>query len=54
MCGFANVGSLGILIGGLSRIAPERAAEIVELGPRSILAGVLATLMTGAMVGVLV
>jgi CNT family concentrative nucleoside transporter len=54
MCGFANVGSLGILIGGLSRIAPERAAEIVELGPRSILAGVLATMMTGAIVGVLV
>lgn len=53
MCGFANVGSLGILIGGLSRIAPERAREIVELGPRSILAGVLTTLMTGAMVGVL-
>ena len=53
MCGFANVGSLGILIGGLSRIAPERAGEIVELGPRSILAGVLATMMTGAMVGVL-
>lgn len=54
MCGFANVGSLGILIGGLSRIAPERAAEIVELGPRSILAGVLATMMTGAIVGVLI
>ena len=54
MCGFANVGSLGILIGGLSRIAPERAGEIVELGPRSILAGVLATMMTGAMVGVLI
>ena len=54
MCGFANIGSLGILIGGLSRIAPERAGEIVELGPRSILAGVLATMMTGAMVGVLI
>ena len=53
MCGFANVGSLGILIGGLSRIAPERAGEIVELGGRSVLAGVLATMMTGAMVGVL-
>lgn len=53
MCGFANVGSLGILIGGLTRIAPERAGEIVELGARSVLAGVLATMMTGAMVGVL-
>ncbi len=53
MCGFANVGSLGILIGGLTRLAPERSAEIVELGPRSILAGVLATMMTGAVVGML-
>jgi CNT family concentrative nucleoside transporter len=53
MCGFANVGSLGILIGGLTRLAPERSAEIVELGPRSVLAGVLATMMTGAVVGVL-
>lgn len=53
MCGFANIGSLGILIGGLSRLAPERTAEIVELGPRSILAGVLSTLMTGAVIGIL-
>ncbi len=53
MCGFANIGSLGILIGGLSGVAPERTAEIVALGPRAILAGVLATLMTGAVVGIL-
>ncbi len=53
LCGFANIGSLGILIGGLSSIAPDRAGEIVALGPRSILAGVLTTLMTGAVVGVL-
>ncbi len=53
MCGFANVGSLGILIGGMSSLAPERASEIVELGPRAILAGVLATLMTGAVIGIL-
>jgi concentrative nucleoside transporter, CNT family len=53
MCGFANIGSLGILIGGLITIAPERSREISALGPRSILAGVLATLMTGAVVGIL-
>ncbi len=53
MCGFANVGSLGILVGGMSSLAPERTSEIVELGPRSILAGVLATLMTGAVIGIL-
>ena len=52
LCGFANIGSLGILIGGLSSIAPERVDEIVTLAPRSILAGVLTTLMTGAVVGI--
>jgi CNT family concentrative nucleoside transporter len=53
LCGFANIGSLGILIGGLTSIAPDRAGEIVALGPRSILSGVLTTLMTGAVVGIL-
>jgi concentrative nucleoside transporter, CNT family len=53
LCGFANIGSLGILIGGLSSIAPERADELVVLGPRSVIAGTLATLMTGAVVGIL-
>jgi len=53
MCGFANIGSLGILIGGLISIAPERSREITALGPRALLAGVLATLMTGAVVGIL-
>ena len=54
LCGFANFGSLGILIGGLATMAPERRDEIVALGARSIVAGTLATLMTGAVVGVLV
>jgi concentrative nucleoside transporter, CNT family len=53
MCGFANPGSLGIMIGGLSTMAPERRAEIVSLGMRSIVAGTLATCMTGAVVGIL-
>ncbi len=53
LCGFANIGSLGILIGGFSTIAPDRASEIIALGPRSILAGVLTTLMTGAIIGIL-
>ncbi len=53
MCGFANIGSLGILIGGLISIGPERSREITALGPRSILSGVLGTLMTGAVVGIL-
>jgi CNT family concentrative nucleoside transporter len=53
MCGFANPGSLGIMIGGLGGIAPERRGEIVQLGLRSIVAGTLATLMTGAVVGII-
>jgi CNT family concentrative nucleoside transporter len=53
MCGFANFGSLGILIGGLSTMAPERRDEVVQLGLRSILAGTLATCSTGAIVGIL-
>ena len=54
LCGFANFGSLGILIGGLGAMAPARRGEIVEMGMKSILAGTLATLMTGAVVGILI
>jgi CNT family concentrative nucleoside transporter len=53
LCGFANLGSLGIMIGGMGGMAPERRDEIVALGVRSIVAGTLATLMTGCAVGVL-
>jgi len=53
LCGFANFGSLGILIGGMASMVPERRDEIVALGLRSIAAGTLATLMTGAVVGML-
>ena len=54
LCGFANFGSLGILIGGLGAMAPQRRPEIVGLGMKSILAGTLATLMTGAVVALLI
>src|SRR5215510_6920725 len=50
---FANFGSLGILIGGLGSLAPERRDEVVSLGMSAILAGTLATCMTGAVVGIL-
>ena len=53
LCGFANLGSLGILIGGMATMVPERRGEIVALGLRSIVAGTLATLMIGAVVGML-
>ena len=51
LCGFANLGSLGIMIGGLVAMAPGRRAEIVALGPRTIVSGTLSTLMTAAVVG---
>jgi CNT family concentrative nucleoside transporter len=53
LCGFANFGSLGIMTGGLVAMCPERRAEILELAPRTIVSGTLATLMTGAVIGVL-
>jgi CNT family concentrative nucleoside transporter len=54
MCGFANFGSLGILIGGLGTMVPARREEIVQLGLRSVLSGTLATLLTAAIVGLLI
>jgi CNT family concentrative nucleoside transporter len=51
LCGFANLGSLGILIGGMVAMVPERRAEIVSLGAKTIVSGSLATLMTAAVVG---
>ena len=54
MCGFANFGSLGIMTAGLRTMAPEKDKDILALGGLSILAGVLATLMTGAIAGILV
>ena len=53
MCGFANFGSLGIMIGGLSVMAPERRDDVIALGLKSILSGTLATLLMGAIVGLL-
>jgi len=53
LCGFANFGSLGIMIGGLATMAPERRADVISLGFKSIISGTLATLLLGAIVGVL-
>jgi CNT family concentrative nucleoside transporter len=51
LCGFANFGSLGIMIGGMGTMCPERRGEIVALGMKSIVAGTLATCLVAAMVG---
>ncbi len=53
LCGFANLGSLGIMIGGIAAMVPERRAEIVALGSKTLISGTLATLMTAAVVGAL-
>jgi len=53
LCGFANFASLGIMIGGLGTMAPERREEINALGLKSIVSGTLATCLMGAIVGAL-
>jgi CNT family concentrative nucleoside transporter len=53
LCGFANLGSLGIMIGGLGTMCPERRGEIVALGIKSIAAGTLATCLTAASVALI-
>jgi CNT family concentrative nucleoside transporter len=53
LCGFANFGSLGILIGGLGTILPERRQEIIELGIKAIIAGTLSTMTTGSIISFL-
>jgi len=53
LCGFANFGSLGIMIGGLGTMAPQRRHEINSLGLKSIVSGTLTTCLMGAIVGVL-
>ena len=53
LCGFANFGSLAILLGGIGGLAPERRPEVAQLGLRCILAGSLATFMTGCVAGLL-
>jgi len=54
MCGFANLASLALLTGSLTLMAPERRHEISVLGLRSILAGTLATCMTGAIISLII
>ena len=50
LCGFANIGSLGILLGGLAVLVPERKEEYLKIAPRSVLSGTVVTLLTGAIV----
>ena len=50
LCGFANFGSLGILLGGLSTLVPERRHELLAIGPRTLISGTIVTCNTGAIV----
>ncbi|MEW6452870.1 MAG: nucleoside transporter C-terminal domain-containing protein, partial [Pseudomonadota bacterium] len=53
MCGFANFGSVGIMIGGLTVMAPERRSDVIALGMKSVVSGTISTLLMGAIVGIL-
>ena len=53
LCGFANFGSVGILVGGLSAMAPERKHDVIALGLKALAAGTLASMMGGAVIGAL-
>ncbi|MGN6670720.1 MAG: NupC/NupG family nucleoside CNT transporter [Candidatus Nucleicultricaceae bacterium] len=53
LCGFANFSSIGIQIGGIGTMAPSRRHEIIQLGFRALLAGTLASCLSGTMVGLL-
>ena len=54
LCGFANFGSVGIQIGGIGGIAPERRAELALLGIRAMIGGTLAMMMTACIAGILI
>ncbi|MFT5087465.1 MAG: CNT family concentrative nucleoside transporter [Candidatus Latescibacterota bacterium] len=51
LCGFANFGSVAIMIGGIGGIAPERRGDLARLGLRSLVGGTLATMLTGSIIG---
>jgi CNT family concentrative nucleoside transporter len=53
LCGFTNLGSVGIMVGGMTAMCPERRTDIVNLGLPSLISGTIACCMTGAVVGVL-
>jgi CNT family concentrative nucleoside transporter len=54
LCGFANFGSVGIMIGGLTTMAPERRRDVVSLGMKTIVSGTISTLLMAAIVGLLI
>ncbi len=53
LCGFANLGAIGIQVGGIGGLVPERRNEIAQLGLRAMLGGTIATLMTACIAGLM-
>jgi concentrative nucleoside transporter, CNT family len=53
LCGFANVSSMGILLGGLGNLAPNRRPDIAKLGVKAVIAGMLASLLSASIAGML-
>ena len=53
LCGFANISSLGILLGGLGGLAPNRRQDIARLGLKAVAAGALASMLSAAIAGML-
>ena len=53
LCGFANFGSLGIMIGGISALVPERRQDVLSLAPKTLISGTLVTCITGAIAGLI-
>ncbi len=51
LCGFANFGSLGIMLGGIAALVPERRSELLVLAPKTLISGTIVTCVTGAIVG---
>lgn len=54
LCGFANISSLAILLGGLGNLAPNRRSEIAQLGVRAVIAGALASILSAAIAGMFI
>jgi concentrative nucleoside transporter, CNT family len=54
LCGFANISSLGILLGGLGKLAPNRRGDIARLGIKAVIAGALASLLSAAIAGMFI
>jgi len=53
LCGFANLGSIGIQSGGIGALAPNKKPELARLGVRAMLAGTMANLMSASIVGIM-